>query len=157
MLMYCKVVDNTTKSCIVGIGSNSAYYTSLGMTRQEMERGSDGLYYLTGYAPRVSLEERKSNAIAALWRNYKTYQQRYVDPEDLTLAVVCASRGSAKGAAIQAWVLSLWADYYAKRDAVDAAGEAEELSAIDLSADAFGAPPYTIRELNEEARTALNN
>lgn len=104
--------------------------------------------------PEPTLDERKAVITDRLWRNYKTYQQKYVDGEDLTLAVVCASKGSAKGAAVQNWVMNLWARYYTVRDAVTAAETAEALEAIDLTPDAFGVPPYTIRQLNDEAKAA---
>lgn len=112
--------------------------------------GADGLPELTD-PPQLSLDERKATSVARLWGNYKAHQQKYVDPEDLTLAVVCASKGSAKGAAVQAWVLALWAEYYQVKDAVEAATSAEALAAITLAPDAENVPPYTIRELNEEA------
>lgn len=112
--------------------------------------GMDGLPELTD-PPQLSLDERKTVAVAQLWSNYKQHQQKYVDPEDLTLAVVCAAKGSAKGAAVQAWVLALWAAYYQVKDAVEAATSAEALAAITLAPDAENVPPYTIRELNEEA------
>lgn len=102
-------------------------------------------------------ESQKTAAYDKLWSNYKTFQETYVDAEDLTLAVVCASKGSAKGAAVQMWVMGLWAQYYVVKDQIAAAQSEEALAAIDLTADSFGAPPYTIRELNEEAAAALAN
>lgn len=99
-------------------------------------------------------EAQKTAAYDKLWSNYKTFQETYVDAEDLTLAVVCASSGSAKGTAVQMWVMGLWARYYEVKDQI-AAAQTEELSSIDLTADSFGAPPYTIRELNEEVAAAL--
>ena len=115
--------------------------------------GADGLPELAD-PPALSLDERKAAAVATLWGNYKRHQQKYVDPEDLTLAVVCASKGSAKGAAVQVWVLALWAEYYQVKDAIEAATSAEALAAITLAPDAENVPPYTIRELNEEAAAA---
>lgn len=115
--------------------------------------GADGLPELAD-PPEKTLDELKAQAVNRLWSNYKTHQQKYVDPEDLTLAVVCASQGSAKGAAVQAWVLALWAEYYQVKDAVEAATTAEALAAITLTPDAENVPPYTIRELNEEAAAA---
>ena len=125
------------------------------LNAQEMgatiETGADGF----PVAVQPSLAEKKADAENALWRNYKTFQETYVDAEDLTLAVVCASRGSAKGAAVQMWVMGLWAQYYTVKDQISAAASEEELSSIDLTPDSFGTPPYTIRELNEEAAAAL--
>lgn len=107
--------------------------------------------------PEKTLDELKERAVNQLWRNYKAHQQKYVDAEDLTLATLCASKGSEKGSAVQMWVMSLWAQYYTVRDAITEAGTEEALSAIDLRAEGFGEPPYTIRELNEEAATFLAN
>ena len=111
----------------------------------------DGELVLQEPAPRP-LAELQQEAAATLWANYKRHQQQYVDAEDLTLATVCAANGSAKGAAVQAWVMNLWANYYQVKDAIEAAGDAETLAAIDLAPDPQDVPPYTIRELNEEAR-----
>lgn len=113
-----------------------------------------GAPMLTEY-PKRSLTELKEEACQELWQNYKAWQQKYVDAEDLTLAVVCANGGSQKGAAVQMWVMELWAQYYTVKDAITAAETAEALVAVDLTAEAFGAPPYTIRELNEEAAAAM--
>lgn len=116
-----------------------------------------GEYYEAVALPEVTLDELKERAVDQLWRNYKAYQQKYVDAEDLTLATLCASQGSAKGSAVQLWVMNLWAQYYTVRDTITAAGTEEELAAIDLGAEWCGEPPYTIRELNEEAAAFLVN
>lgn len=102
-----------------------------------------------------SVEELREQLGETLWSNYKTYQRTYVDPEDLTLANTCAAGGSAKGAAVQQWVLALWAQYYTVKDLLAAAETLEALRAVDISTDALTPPPYTIRELNEEAASAL--
>ena len=114
----------------------------------------DGELVLQEPAPRP-LAELQQEAGATLWANYKRHQQQYVDAEDLTLATVCAASGSAKGAAVQAWVMNLWANYYQVKDAIEAAADAEALAAIDLAPDPQDVPPYTIRELNEEAAAAM--
>lgn len=120
---------------------------------QRIVTGADGLPELAE-PPARSLDERKTAAVAQLWSNYKQHQQKYVDPEDLTLAVVCAAKGSAKGAAVQAWVLALWAAYYQVKDAIEAVTTADALTAINLAPDPEDVPQYTIRELNEEAAAA---
>ena len=116
-----------------------------------------GEYYEAVALSEVTLDELKAQAVNRLWRNYKTHQQKYVDAEDLTLATLCASQGSAKGSAVQLWVMNLWAQYYTVRDAITAAGTSDALAAIDLTAESYGEPPYTIRELNEEASAFLAN
>ena len=114
-----------------------------------------GEYYEAVALSEKTLDELKAGASNTLWRNYKTYQQQYVDAEDLTLATTCAANGSEKGSAVQLWVMQLWAQYYTVKDAITAAETADALAAIDLTADAIGEPPYTIRELNEEAAAFL--
>ena len=51
MKMYAKVINNETKQCEVGDGTNSAFYQSIGMTEMEVEEAYDGSWYLEGYAP----------------------------------------------------------------------------------------------------------
>lgn len=102
-----------------------------------------------------SVEELRAQLENQLWGNYKTYQRTYVDPEDLTLANTCAAGGSAKGAAVQQWVLALWAQYYTVKDQLAAAETLEALRAVNISTGALTPPPYTIRELNEEAAAFL--
>ena len=51
MRKYAKVIDEQTKVCNIGTGTNSKFYESIGMTLQEVEQGYDGQWYLNGYAP----------------------------------------------------------------------------------------------------------
>lgn len=51
MLLYAKVVNEETKLCDVGLGTNTDYYKSLGMTEQEVEQAYNGQWYLVGYVP----------------------------------------------------------------------------------------------------------
>lgn len=48
---YAKVKNEETKVCEVGIGTNDAFYESLGFTKQEVEQAYSGEWYLKGYAP----------------------------------------------------------------------------------------------------------
>lgn len=107
--------------------------------------------------PEPSINELKNSIYYQLWKNYKDFQRTYVDPEDLTLANTCALGGSEKGAAVRQWVLDLWAHYYEIKDQIEAAETKDDLTAINISTEGFSKPPYTIRELNEEATSALNN
>ena len=117
---------------------------------------SDNKYTFVGgeWLPQ-SVEELRAQLEDTLWSNYKTYQRKFVDPEDLTLANTCAAGGSEKGAAVQQWVLALWAQYYTVKDQLAAAETLEALRAVNISTDNLTPPPYTIRELNEEAAAFL--
>ena len=48
---YAKVKNEETKVCDVGIGTNDAFYESLGFTKQEVEQSYMGEWYLKGYVP----------------------------------------------------------------------------------------------------------
>ena len=51
MKKYAIIIDDKTKKCDVGIGTNTEYYKSIGMTEMEVEQAYDGQWYLKGYAP----------------------------------------------------------------------------------------------------------
>ena len=111
--------------------------------------------FVGGQWVKQSVEELRAQLENQLWGNYKAYQRKFVDPEDLTLANTCAAGGSAKGAAVQQWVLALWAQYYTVKDQLAAAETLEALLEVDISTAELTPPPYTIRELNEEAAATL--
>ena len=51
MFKYAKVVNEETKACNVGIGTNVKFYQSLGMTLRDVEQDQNGKWYLAGYIP----------------------------------------------------------------------------------------------------------
>lgn len=51
MKKYAKITNEETKTCDVGLGTNTDYYKSLGMTEMEVEQAYNGQWYLSGYAP----------------------------------------------------------------------------------------------------------
>jgi hypothetical protein len=51
MLKYAKVINAQTKLCEVGLGTDSEFYLSVGMTEQDVEQAWDGNWYLTGFVP----------------------------------------------------------------------------------------------------------
>ena len=55
--MYAKIIDEKTKQCEVGLGTNSAFYQSIGMTEMEVEQAYDGSWYVKGFAPEKPVEE----------------------------------------------------------------------------------------------------
>jgi hypothetical protein len=52
MLKYAKIINKETKQCEVGIGTNTEFYKSIGMTEMEVEQAYNGQWYLAGYAPK---------------------------------------------------------------------------------------------------------
>ena len=51
MIKYAKVIDEKTKVCEVGIGTNVEFYKSIGMAEIDVEQAYNGQWYVTGYAP----------------------------------------------------------------------------------------------------------
>ena len=75
MKKYAKVINNETKLCEVGTGTNSAFYKSIGMTEMKVEQAYDGAWYLKGYAP-VKPQEIKEQEVRAV---REQYFEKYVD------------------------------------------------------------------------------
>lgn len=51
MIKYAKIIDETTKQCQVGTGTNVKFYQSIGMTEIDVEQAYNGQWYVKGYAP----------------------------------------------------------------------------------------------------------
>ena len=51
MIKYAKIVNQDTKECIVGLGTDEEFYKSLGMSPLDVEQAFNGGWYLAGYAP----------------------------------------------------------------------------------------------------------
>ena len=75
MRKYAKVINEETKACEVGLGTDSDYYQSIGMTEMSVEQAYDGSWYLAGYAP-VKPEPTKEEQQQARQEAYA----REVDP-----------------------------------------------------------------------------
>ena len=61
MITYAQIIDKQTKLVVVGIGTDSAYYKSIGMVPMDVEQAYNGSWYLKGYAPakpEPTLEEK---------------------------------------------------------------------------------------------------
>ena len=51
MKKYAKIINEETKECSVGLGSNAEYYQSVGMTEMDVEQAWNGDWYQEGYVP----------------------------------------------------------------------------------------------------------
>lgn len=58
MKKYAKIIDENTKVVDVGVGTNTDFYKSIGMTEMEVEQAYNGQWYLQGYAPTKSDDEQ---------------------------------------------------------------------------------------------------
>lgn len=76
MLKYAKII-NEQKQCEVGLGTNAKFYQSIGMTEQEVEQAYDGSWYLAGYAPEKTQEE-KEKEVRAVRNQYLEATDKYM-------------------------------------------------------------------------------
>ena len=104
--MYAKIINEETKSCEVGLGTNIAFYQSIGMSEMEVEQAYDGSWYLKGYAPEKPIEQKEADVRAVrnqyleqtdkfmivdypitdeereLYKQYRTYLRTYPECQD---------------------------------------------------------------------------
>ena len=61
MIKYAKVINEETKQCEVGLGTNAEFYQSIGMTLQDVEQSEkDNQWYLKEYCPHYTPEEKEA-------------------------------------------------------------------------------------------------
>ncbi|MBS4773145.1 MAG: hypothetical protein KHX55_02580 [Proteobacteria bacterium] len=51
MKKYAKIINEETKACDVGVGTDTKFYVSIGMVEMDVEQGNDGNWYVAGFAP----------------------------------------------------------------------------------------------------------
>ena len=56
MKKYAKIINDNTKECEVGVGTNTEFYRSIGMEEMDVEQAYTGNWYLEGYAPEKPAE-----------------------------------------------------------------------------------------------------
>lgn len=66
MKKYAKIINEETKEVSIGLGTNSAFYQSIGMVEMEVEQAYDGSWYVLGYAPKKPLNEIKAEKRAEI-------------------------------------------------------------------------------------------
>lgn len=64
MKKYAKIINEETKACEVGTGTNTKFYQSIGMSEMDVEQAYDGSWYLKGYAPEKTVEEKEAEVRA---------------------------------------------------------------------------------------------
>ena len=68
MLKYAKIINEETKQCEVGIGTNITFYKSIGMVEMEVEQAYNGHWFLKGYTPLkpepTDEEQKQKRAVA---------------------------------------------------------------------------------------------
>lgn len=64
MKKFAKIINEETKACEVGTGTNTEFYNSIGMSEMEVEQAWNGAWYLKGYAPEKPTEQKEAEARA---------------------------------------------------------------------------------------------
>ena len=77
MKRYAKIINEETKQCEVGLGTNTAFYKSIGMTEMEVEQAYDGSWYLKGYAPEKPTEQKEAE-VRAVRNQYLEQTDKYM-------------------------------------------------------------------------------
>ena len=71
--MYAKIINQSTKQCAVGVGTNVEFYKSIDMVDIDVEQAYDGQWYVKGYAPAKPQEVDAEEQIAQLKAELATY------------------------------------------------------------------------------------
>lgn len=59
MFKYAKIMNQQTGLCEVGVGTNSAFYSSIGMVKQDVKKSDiDGNWYLSEKCPQKAEEQK---------------------------------------------------------------------------------------------------
>lgn len=72
MLKYAKIINEETKQCEVGPGTNSSFYQSIGMTEMDVEQAYDGNWYVVGYVPQPSIQYQNEQIRKQRQSRYET-------------------------------------------------------------------------------------
>lgn len=60
MRKFAKIINEETKQCEVGVGTNAEFYKSIGMTEMDVEQAYNGQWYVKGYAPEEPETEKQA-------------------------------------------------------------------------------------------------
>lgn len=74
--MYAKIINEETKVCSVGIGTDTEFYRSIGMSEMDVEQAYDGQWYLKGYAPEKPIEQKEAEVRAERDRRIEAIRWR---------------------------------------------------------------------------------
>lgn len=81
---YAQIINDQTKQCAVGVGTDDEYYLSVGMSEMDVEQAWDGNWFLLGYAPEKPEIVIKKERIAELKQflfDADYWGQKYIDGE----------------------------------------------------------------------------
>ena len=130
MIKYAKILNQETGLCEVGVGTNTGFYISIGMTQLDVQQSDiDGAWYLAEKCPMKTQEEKEQEEKERIAKLYLTgadvergiYQAKGMDFDDI-LAFVTAN--PSEGLDIKALKIELKANnFYRGNPYVSAIGQ----------------------------------
>ena len=79
MKKFAKILDNESKLCSIGIGTDTEFYRSIGMSEMEVEQAYDGQWYVKGYAPEKPTEQKEAEV--------RSVRNQYLEQTDKVMLV----------------------------------------------------------------------
>lgn len=83
--MYAKIINKETKQCEVGLGTNTEFYKSIGMSEQEVEQAYNGAWYLKGYVPKKPQNEKEAE-VRSVRDGYLQTTDKYLSVQDFPIS-----------------------------------------------------------------------
>lgn len=77
MIKYAKIENEKTKEVSVGVGTNTEFYKSIGMTEMDVEQAYNGQWYVKGYAPEEP-ETDKQNRVRGIRNQMLDESDKYM-------------------------------------------------------------------------------
>lgn len=141
--------------CIVNPTPVPDYDKKTQKVSQGIPSDSNGVYYQTWDIVNLTEEEIAEQEklskelieqkVQELWKAADSYVSSYISGVAIGILTIGVIQQKPKAQAVSAWSSSVWAEYYVRK------AQVTEESADNLDFSSFGAIPYTVPELQEEA------
>ena len=80
MRCYAKIENPETRAVSIGTGTNHTFYQSIGMELMDVEQSDiDGNWYVAGYAPMKSEEQKQKETIEAAYADFDSRVETRLD------------------------------------------------------------------------------
>lgn len=99
----------------------------------------------------AALDQAKAVRIGQLWASADAYERRFFSAGAHAQILESKMAGNKKAVKLRQWIQGLWRDYYYRKDMINGKQSVAEVHNVDITFDARGAPPYSIREILEES------
>lgn len=84
MLKYAKIINEETKACSVGLGTNIEFYKSIGMSEMDVDKDYKGDWYLVGFVPEKPeyiIKKERIEELKGFLASADYWGQKYIDGE----------------------------------------------------------------------------